>query len=128
MHRSDFLKLVKEQFPELQDAINKQEQILGFGVQQFGRRAQRAIYEGDRECFEICVRLAERAYLEGNKDLKGSIAAYFVGDMELITPNNSYHWAWEMLPVSLKGLYVDFHGHGRAPEEPRITNTPPRRK
>lgn len=128
MHRSAFLKLIKERLPELREAINEQQQILGFEFNQLTRCAQRAIHDGDRTCFATCVGLAEEAYLTGNKNLKALIDTMFVEDLEFVTPRYSHYWAWEMMPDTLKELYVRFWGMGKVPEKPRITWTPKRRK
>ena len=101
MHRSEFLKLLKERLPELREAINSEEE---FATDHIMRHAQRAIYDEDCPRFEICVRLAEEAYLKGDKTLRSEIDTMFVEPLEFVTPKRSHYWAWEMMPDSLKEL------------------------
>ena len=111
MHRSEFIKAVKEQFPELRDPINRE----GLGnlcgeMQQIRLFADQAIREGAKQRLADCYRLLETAYLTGNRQLKGAIDGCFIEDMDYNTHGAIYAWAWEMLPEVLKTLYVDFHG------------------
>ncbi|HEX5211352.1 MAG TPA: hypothetical protein VFW22_06420 [Pseudolabrys sp.] len=125
MNESEFLKLLKERLPELREALDKEKY---FVVDKFMRHAQRAIYDEDRACFEICVRLAEEAYLNGDKDMKSSIDTMFMENLEFVTPRRSHYWAWEMLPDSLKELYVAFWGTWKVPDKPTHVWKPPKRR
>ena len=110
MHRSEFIKAVKEQFPELREPINQQQGLLWFEVQQFRFHTMQAIRDGDTEKLAACYRLAETAYLTGNRQLKEAIDGCFIEDMDYNTHGEVYAWAWELLPEVLKALYTDFHG------------------
>jgi hypothetical protein len=114
MHRSEFLKLVKERLPELRSALNRQEGQIHFEVEEPRKYAQRAIFDGNREALDICLRLAEEAYSEGDKELKNAIDVSFVEGLDFVTPHashpSSHPWAWELMPTALKRLYEDFHG------------------
>ena len=105
MHRSEFLKLIKEALPELRDEINRQEGLLHFEVGVLRKRAQRAIYDGDRDVLCICFRLAEQAHKTGGKKLKAAIDQSFVEDLDFGTADNPRSWAWEMMPAQLQSLY-----------------------
>jgi len=124
MDKSDFLTLLKERLPELREAIANGE----FVVDKFMRYAQRAIYDEDRARFESCVRLAEEAYMKGDKALRASIDTIFVENLEFVTSRHAHYWAWEMLPDSLKELYVAFWGARKVPEKPTHVWKPPKRK
>ena len=125
MNESEFLKLLKERLPELREHVGKYE---FFGVDTFMRYAQRAIYDEDRARFEICVRLAEEAYLNGDKRLRSSIDTTFMENLEFVTPRRSHYWAWKMLPDCLNELYVAFWGTGKVPEKPTHVWKPPKRR
>ena len=110
VHRSEFIKAVKEQFPELRDPINQQEGLLCFELREFRLFTERAIRDGDTQKLAACYRLVETAYLTGNRKFKDAIDVCFIEDMDYNTHGEIYKWAWDMLPEVLKALYVDFHG------------------
>ena len=109
MDRSEFLRIVKKQFPDLREPINKEQGLLHFEVDVLRRYSQRAIFEGDRQALANCFKIAEQAYLEGNRSLKNAIDISFVEDLDFVTPHIRYDWAWDMLPIPLKSLYKAFH-------------------
>jgi len=125
MNESKFLELLKERLPELRQAI---EEGPYNAFREFMRCAQRAIYDEDRARLEICVRLAEETYLNGDKDLRSCIDTMFMEDLEFVTPRHSHYWAWEMIPDCLKELYVAFWGTWKVPEKPTHVWKPPRRR
>lgn len=111
MHRSEFLKLLKHEFPELTNDVNAGQGLLHFEVGVLKKYAQRAIYDRDREKFLKCLQLAEAAYREGNATLKDAIDVSFVEELEFTpSPKSNCAWAWEMMPNTLKTLYIAFHG------------------
>lgn len=109
MDRSEFLRIVKQQFPDLREPINKEQGLLHFKVAVLRRYTQKAIFDGDRQALKNCFKVAERAYSEGNRHLKIAIDTSFVEDLDFVTPHNRYDWAWDMLPAKLKSLYKAFH-------------------
>ena len=112
MHRSEFLKLFKQEFPELTNDVNAEQGLLHFEVGVLKKYDQRAIYDGDREKFLKCVQLAEAVYRKGNAALKDAIDVSFVEELEFTpSPKSNYAWAWEIMPNTLKSLYVAFHDH-----------------
>ena len=109
MDRSEFLRIVKRQFPNLREPINKEQGLLHFEVAVLRRYAQKAIFDGERQTLENCFKVAEQAYLEGSRHLKNAIDVSFVEDLDFVTAYNRYDWAWDMLPKELKLLYKAFH-------------------
>jgi hypothetical protein len=110
MHRSEFLKFVKDALPGLRDAINQQEGLLHLEVGVLRKCAQRAIWDADRDTLSICFRLAEQAYENGDRQLKNAIDVSFVEELEFGSAENRKISAWEMMPVTLRVLYEQFHG------------------
>lgn len=110
MHRSDFLKALKEDFPNLTEVVNRQKGLLHFEVGEFRKFTQDAIRSGDTERTTKCFSLAERAYLNGNEALKNAIDVSFVEELEFNRDDESGKHAWEILPPTLKKLYTAFHG------------------
>jgi hypothetical protein len=109
MNRSEFLRIVKEQLPELRQSINQQRGCLPAEMEVLRHYVQRAIFDGDRQPLAVCFRLAEEAYAKGDKRLKNAVDVIFVEDLKFVTPHNKYDWAWEMFPANLKELYSDFY-------------------
>jgi len=116
MDRSEFLRLLKERLPELKRVVNQQEGLLHFEVDQLRKRAQRAIFDGDKVALDTCLRLAEEGYSKGDQTLKNAIDVSFIEGLDFLTPHNSYLWAWQMMPNPLKRLYEDFHGTSKIPK------------
>lgn len=113
MDRSEFLKLIKEAIPDLREAINRQQGLLHLEVDELRKRAQRAIYDGDREVLAICFRLADQAYQAGDRKLRNAIDVSFVEGLEFGSIERPRAWAWEMLPTRFRQLYERFHGSER---------------
>jgi hypothetical protein len=55
MHRSEFLKLLKERLPELRQPANQQERLLHFEVDELRKCAQRAIFDGNRRLWKFSL-------------------------------------------------------------------------
>lgn len=107
MHRSEFLKNLKAQFPELAHKINAEKGLLHLEVEVLRKFAQDAIDKGEREALSKSYALADIAYRNGNAILKDAIDVSFV---EPLAFQPSAKWTWEIMPQQLKDLYVKFHG------------------
>ena len=106
MHRSEFLKELKELFPELTNSINKQQGLLSFEIGEFRKFTDYAIGAKDKNKVELCYKLAEKAYVNGNRELKALIETEFVESLSL----HHNEWAWQTFPTILKKSYLDFYG------------------
>jgi ribonuclease P protein component len=73
LHRSIFLKELKEAFPPLRDAINAQYGLLHLEVHAFTDFVQHAIADGDKETVRLSFMIAERYYNCGNADMRNAI-------------------------------------------------------
>jgi len=98
MHRSDFLKLLKQDFPQLTKEINKQEGLLHYEMNVFHQFAQKLILDKDVDRIKKAFRLADICYANGNKALKNAIDVSFLEGLKL----KNHNWAWEIFPESLK--------------------------
>jgi hypothetical protein len=56
MHRSEFLKLLKERLPDLRMPVNQHKGLLHFEMDVLRKFAQRAIFEGDRSSLQTCLK------------------------------------------------------------------------
>jgi hypothetical protein len=62
MHRSEFLKLLKDAFPELVGSLNQQQGLLHFEMGQFRKFTQVAIAANDHSRLQRCFAIAAKAY------------------------------------------------------------------
>ena len=73
LHRSIFLKELKDTFPDLRADINAQHGLLHLEMGVFADFVQRAITLGDAKDVASCFKLAEKYYRDGNDHLKNAI-------------------------------------------------------
>jgi hypothetical protein len=102
LHRSIFLKELKDTFPDLRADINAQHGLLHLEMGVFADFAQRAITLGDAKDVASCFKLAEKYYRDGNDHLKNAIGVSFVEHLDL----RNAQWAWELLGPILKREYL----------------------
>jgi hypothetical protein len=123
LHRSVFLKELKETFPKLRDAINAQYGLLNLEVHVFTDFVQHAIADGDKETVRLSFKIAERYYNGGNADMSNAICVSFVEHLDL----QKAPWAWDFLGPSLKQEYLQCIDIGRVKPLPYLS-TADRRK
>lgn len=102
IHRSQFLKALKERYPEIRDEINSRGGLFTLEVSVFLDLVQKYIDEGKRESFREAIALVNHFYLHGNKALKNLILNGLCED--LIFENskkNARSWALELIPLPL---------------------------
>ncbi len=111
LHRSQFIKEIKETWPHLAQAINAEQGLLHLEIVVVRDFAQGLIGTGDREALAQCFAIIEKYEAGGNESLSNAIDVSFIEDLDFSdTKRCSRRWAWDMLPGSLKELYVGFHG------------------
>jgi hypothetical protein len=100
--RSQFLKEVKEKYPEIRGDLNSQDGLITFEVSVFLDLIQKYINDGNREDFIEAIEVANHFYLEGNKSLKECICNGVCEDLLFEdSKKNKRSWALEFLPSSL---------------------------
>jgi hypothetical protein len=117
LHRSIFLKELKEAFPPLRDAINAQYGLLHLEVHAFTDFVQHAIADGDKETVRLSFMIAERYYNCGNADMRNAICASFVEHLNL----QKAPWTWDLLGPSLKQEYLQCIDVGMARPLPYLS-------
>lgn len=101
-HRSEFIKAVKDKFPELTDSINEQDGLLTFEMEVFIRFLQRQISDGERATTKECFDLLNYHYLNGNKALKETIRNAVCEDIDFSDSKKTHRsWALAILPSAL---------------------------
>lgn len=103
--RSEFLRILKYEFPELKYELNQQQGLLHFEVSEFRKFTNQLIRAGEKNQVERCFIIAENGFLNGDSKLKNAIDVSYVEDLEFYGKD----WAWDMLSSPLKELYVGFH-------------------
>jgi hypothetical protein len=102
LHRSIFLKELKNTFPQLTDEINAQYGLLHLEMHIFADFAQRCIAGCDTEKVRLSFMMAEKYWAGGNADLRNAIAVSFVEHLDL----RKAQWAWDLLGPNLKDGYL----------------------
>lgn len=111
LHRSQFIKEIKDTWPHLAEAINAEQGLLHLEIAVVRKFAQDLIASGDRQALAQCFAIIEKYEAGGNKSLRNAIDVSLIEDLEFSdTKKHARRWAWDMLPASLKALYVGFHG------------------
>ena len=116
LHRSVFLKELKDAFPDLRSEINAQHGLLHLEVSVFTGFAQRAITLGDAKDVALCFNLAEKHYRNGNDQLRNAIGVSFVEHLNLANAQ----WAWDLLGPVLKKVYLQLADAGMAKPLPYV--------
>ncbi|QHO77490.1 hypothetical protein ACH79_37525 [Bradyrhizobium sp. CCBAU 051011] len=116
LHRSIFLKELKDTFPDLTTAINAQHGLLHLEMGVFAGFVQRAITLGNTKDVASCFKLAEKYYRDGNDHLKNAIGVSFIEHLDL----RNARWAWELLGSVLKREYLQLVDAGMAKSLPYL--------
>ncbi|MGY8637335.1 hypothetical protein RAD15_33195 [Bradyrhizobium sp. 14AA] len=116
LHRSVFLKELKDTFPDLRSEINAQHGLLHLEVGVFAGFVQRAIALGNAKDVALCFKLAEKYHREGNDQLRNAIGVSFVEHLNL----GNAKWAWELLGPILKKEYLQLADAGMAKPLPYL--------
>jgi hypothetical protein len=102
LHRSIFLKELKETFPQLRAPINAQYGLLHLEIHAFTDFVQHAIADGDKETVRLSFMMAERYYKGGDAHMRNAIYVSFLEHLDL----QKARWAWDLLGQSLKEAYL----------------------
>jgi hypothetical protein len=102
LHRSIFLKELKDTFPRLTDEINAQYGLLHLEMHAFSGFAQCCIADNDVAKVRLCFMIAEKYCNGGNADMRTAIVVSFVEHLDL----RKAQWAWDLLGPSLKDAYL----------------------
>lgn len=98
MHRSEFLKLLKQEFPQLRENINGEEGLLHLEMNVFHLYVQELLLKKDIDNVQKAFLLANDAFIKGNRKLKNAIDVSFVEGLKL----KNQKWAWKIFPEPLK--------------------------
>ena len=102
LHRSVFLKELKNTFPQLTDEINAQYGLLHLEMHIFADFAQRCVAGHEVEKVRLSFMMAEKYWAGGNADMRNAIAVSFVEHLDL----RKAQWAWDLLGPNLKDSYL----------------------
>lgn len=110
LHRSEWLAEVKSAFPELRSNLNAEEGLLAFEMGVFAAFTQKKIAQKDRDAVARCFAIALKYYDRGNARLRDAIDTCYVEDLDFqVSKRSDPTWAWDLLPQTLKALYLAFH-------------------
>jgi hypothetical protein len=118
LHRSIFLKELKNTFPQLTDEINAQYGLLHLEMHIFADFAQRCIAGRDMEKVRLSFMVAEKYWASGNADMRNAIDVSFVEHLDL----RKAQWAWDLLGPNLKDAYLHCVEIGAATPLPYLSH------
>ena len=108
--RSRFLHEVKARWPELREPINAEQGLLHLAMAVVRRFAQGLIDGGRERGLAECYAFIDSCYRDGNAGLRNAIDVSFVEDLSFAEGKRSRRRGFDLLPATLRQLYVDFHG------------------
>jgi hypothetical protein len=117
LHRSDFLREAKAEFPELRDHFNRQLCGLDLEMHVLCDHVQAAIENGDRKIVGAAYRLVERWFTQGNRALVNAVAVSFLEHLIFKDDEKCRNWAERMLPPVLAEERRDLFEYLRNPVE-----------
>ena len=111
LHRSQFIKDIKEAWPHLAPLINAEDGQLHLEMAVVRRFAQELIDGGDRDALARCFAIMQNYAIGGTEKMRNAVDVSFVEDLDFRdTKKTARRWAWDILPGALQELYVRFHG------------------
>lgn len=111
LERSQFIKELKDTFPELISQINSEGGLSTFEMDVFFDFTQKNINDGERKNVVKCFEIAEKYFRESNSKFQNIISTCFVEPLDFKnTKKRSRDWAWDIFPEILKEDYINFHG------------------
>ncbi len=110
LHRSIFLKELKERWPELISRLNDQGNLTHMEVSIFLEIVQYNIDTMNRKLVKECFVVLEKYLKNGSQELQQAIGVSFLEDLNLNdSKKTSRSWAFDLLlPVS-KQNYLSLH-------------------
>lgn len=104
-HRSLFLKDVKAAFPELRSELNTWYGLLHLEMHAFTDFTQKQIDGRERTQLTKCFEIADKCLRQGNAALQNALFVSFLEHLNFTDGQMQRHWAWDMMPSSLRQGY-----------------------
>ena len=105
LHRSLFLKEIKESFPELRDDLNQQWGLLHLEMHAFYRFVQSRIDDEDRGSVDKAFQLADKYLRKGNADLVNALSVSFLEHLNFEDGRAKRSWARSHMTSALLKQY-----------------------
>jgi hypothetical protein len=105
LHHSQFMKKVKETFPELRMEINKQYGLIHLEVSVFTRFVQGLIDSGGKDTLVKALQIANYFILYGNGKVVNALTVSFLEHLNFKNGKVPRQWAWECMTPALKDQY-----------------------
>jgi hypothetical protein len=115
-HRSILLKELKATFPELRAILNAEGGLLHPEMSRFAEFVRDAIRCRDEVTVKEALAIAGRHYRDGALALRNALAVSFVEHLSF----RNDPWAWELLPATLKDVYLALLDRGLVPPPPSL--------
>ena len=110
IHRSAFLKEIKEDYPELREDLNRQSGEIYFEINVLLTFLQQKIDDGDYEITKILLDKINRFYTNGDKLIHVHIRDGICQEVNFMDSKKTYRsWALEYLCLPLRKQRDNWH-------------------
>jgi hypothetical protein len=109
LHRSAFIKALREQFPAVEVWLAGNRNGLTFEMMRFPHFTQDAIAKGDLTLVRQCFQFLNTAFENGNRHLRNSIVVSFLEHLEFAGSNGAA--AEKLLPGALATERAEMIAH-----------------
>lgn len=107
LHRSQFLKELKDSFPELRSELNQEYGLLHLEVSVFARFVQELINSGEKDTLIKALEIADHFLRNGNGKLVNALNVSFLEHLYFENGKVQRRWAWECMTPALKAHYQE---------------------
>lgn len=116
-HRGEFLKELKQLFPEVRAQVNQQYGLLHLEMHEFEHFVNERVAKGDREAVAKAFQLIDRVLKEGNAELRNAAAVSFLEHMNFEDGHVARSWAAELMPPLVAECYEAVRQYHSKPQD-----------
>ena len=120
-HRAEFLKELKQLFPQLRSSVNQQHGLMHLEVHEFERFVNSRIAEGDRESVAKAFQFLDRVLKNGSSELKNAVAVSFLEHMNFEDGRVARSWAARLMPPLVSECYESVRHYHANPKTRNAT-------
>jgi len=102
---SDFLKELKETFPQLRDELNQQDGLLILEITVFTNFVQSLINAGEKDLLLKAFHLVDKYLREGNREVVNDLGVSFLEHLNFTDGKAPRSWAMAYMPSNLRSEY-----------------------
>jgi len=105
LHRSDFLKELKETFPSIRDDVSQQYGLLHLEMHSFCYFTRAAIDKGEKNDVIRAFQIAEKYMRYGNSEMQNAVGVSYLEHLNFSDGKVRRSWAKCLLPPTVREAY-----------------------